>query len=71
MRTLSQKRRSQTANQIKLEMIEMVEQKNIIDCTNPDEQVISHARMRFDECLSLPTIPELSTSLWLDSVPSH
>ncbi|NPE32090.1 hypothetical protein HNV12_29845 [Methanococcoides sp. SA1] len=44
----------------------MVEQKNIIDCTNLDEQVISHARKHFDECLSLPTIPELSTSLWLD-----
>jgi len=51
MRMLSQKRTSQTANQIQLEMIEIVEQKNIIDCTNPDELVISYARKRFDECL--------------------
>lgn len=35
-------------------------------CTNLDEEVVSYTRKRFDDCLSLPTIPELATPRWLE-----
>ena len=34
--------------------------------TNVDEQVVTYARNRFDECLSTKPVPELITSDWLD-----